>query len=155
LLTDLIEQLPLPDINQRVYGAHKIAAIIAELSEQGIDATAALEGTGLTAPELASHKTRTSYQQLQDVVRSALRLSNDPTIALRAGQRVHVTAYGMYGYALLSSATFAECREFVGRYNRASGQTPHCHQAQDIPQGPTADSRGFSGLGWSVRRCHF
>ena len=55
------------------------------------------------------------------VFRNALRLSSDPALALRAGQRMHVTAYGMYGYALLSSPTHAAAVDFAIKYHRVMG----------------------------------
>ena len=113
-----------PSFEQRVYTPQSIAAIVAELGAQGIDASAALEGTGLAETQLDSHTTRISYRQLDGAIRNALRLSNDPAIALRAGLRMHVTAYGMYGYALLSSATLADARAFATRYVRIIG--PFC-----------------------------
>lgn len=109
--------------NLRLYGPQSIAAFVAELREQGIDASATLEGTHLAEPQLESHTTKISYRQLDRVLRNALRLSSDPAIALRAGRRMHVTAYGMYGYALLSSATLAEARDFATRYIGIVGAT--------------------------------
>jgi AraC-like DNA-binding protein len=109
---------------QRIYSPHSIAAIVSELDKQGIAAPAALEGTRLTALQLETHTTRISYRQLDAVVRNALRLSNDPAIGLHAGRRMHITAYGMYGYALLSSATQAEACDFAARYIRVVG--PFC-----------------------------
>ncbi len=115
---------PRPNFERRLFFPNTLAAIVAELTQQGIAASAALEGTGLAPSELDAHTTRTSYRQLDVVVRNALRLSNDPAIALRAGLRMHVTAYGMYGYALLSSATLAEAGKFGVRYIRVIG--PFC-----------------------------
>lgn len=109
---------------QRIYSPHSIAAIVAELAGQRVNACEVLEGTNLTAPQLDSHTTKASYRQLDLVIRNALRLSNDPAVALRAGQRMHVTAYGMYGYALLSSATHVEARDFAAKYIRIVG--PFC-----------------------------
>ncbi|TKC87304.1 AraC family transcriptional regulator [Trinickia terrae] len=106
----------LPDFEQRIYPPHKIAALVAELGQQGVPAQAALAGTELDAPQLGAAATRVSYRQLSTVMHNALRLSRDPAIALRAGQRVHVTAYGMYGYALLSCASFAETMALSGTY---------------------------------------
>jgi AraC-like DNA-binding protein len=110
-----------PSFEQRIYSPHSIAAIVSELGKEGIPALAALEGTRLTAAQLDSHTTRISYRQLDTVVRSALRLSSDPAIGLHAGQRMHITAYGMFGYALLSSATHAEACDFATRYVRVVG----------------------------------
>lgn len=113
-----------PDFGQRIYSPHSIAAIVCELSRQGIRPSVALAGTDLSEAQLDAHTTQISYRQIDAVIRNALRLSNAPSIALRAGQRMHVTAYGMYGYALLSSATHAEARAFAARYIRVVG--PFC-----------------------------
>lgn len=113
-----------PDFGQRIYSPHSMAAIVAELGTQGIRPSVALAGTDLGESQLETHTTQISYRQLDAVIRNALRLSGDPAIALRAGQRMHVTAYGMYGYALLSSATHAEARAFAARYIRVVG--PFC-----------------------------
>lgn len=113
-----------PSFEQRMYSPHTIAAVVAELEGQGIQPAELLDGTGLAAPQLSRHTTKISYRQLDQVIRNAIRLSNDPAMALRAGLRMHVTAYGMYGYALLSSATDVEARDFAARYIRVVG--PFC-----------------------------
>jgi AraC-like DNA-binding protein len=120
-----------PSFEQRMYSPHSIAAVVAELEGQGIDPTEVLDGTGLAAPQLSRHTTRVSYRQLDQVIRNALRLSGDPALALRAGQRMHITAYGMYGYALLSSATHAEARDFAVRYMRVIGPFCECTLSLD------------------------
>jgi AraC-like DNA-binding protein len=113
-----------PSYEQRIFSPHSIAAIVAELNRQGKDASVSLEGTDLAEWQLGAHTTKVSYRQLDVMIRNALRLSNDPAIALQVGQRMRVTAYGMYGYALLSSATQAEARDFSARYIRIVG--PFC-----------------------------
>ncbi|MGJ4931543.1 AraC family transcriptional regulator [Bradyrhizobium sp. HKCCYLS2038] len=109
---------------QRIYSPHSIAAIVSELGTQGVEASLALDGTGLSEAELKAHTTQVSYRQLDLVIRNALRLSRDPGVALRAGRRMHITAYGMYGYGLLSSPTYADARELANRYVRVIG--PFC-----------------------------
>ncbi|MGB3045579.1 MAG: AraC family transcriptional regulator [Xanthobacteraceae bacterium] len=119
-----------PNFEHRMYSPHTIAAVVAELEGQGVDPVQVLEGTGLAAPQLSRHTTKISYRQLDQVIRNAIRLSNDPAMALHAGQRMHITAYGMYGYALLSSATHAEARDFAIRYMRVIG--PFCDCALSL-----------------------
>ena len=113
-----------PSYERRMYSPHSIAAIVAELAKEGVDATVVLEGSGLAESQLDAQTTKISYRQLDIVIRNALRLSSDPAVALRAGLRMHITSYGMYGYALLSSATHAEARDFAARYIRVVG--PFC-----------------------------
>ena len=114
------QRRPPESFNRRLFSPQSIAAIVAELGKQGTEASSVLDGTELTESQLELHKTRISYRQIEIVVRNALRLSDDPAVALRAGQRMHVTTYGMYGYALLSSATHAEARDFAARYIRGA-----------------------------------
>lgn len=119
-----------PSFEQRIYSPHSIAAVVAELEGQGVEPAEVLDGTGIVAPQLNRHTTKISYRQLDQAIRTAIRLSNDPALALRAGQRMHITAYGMYGYALLSSATHAEARDFAIRYMRVIG--PFCDCALSL-----------------------
>lgn len=133
-----------PDFDMRMYSPHSIAALVAELSEQGVPATATLEGTDLAEAQLHAHTTKVSYRQLDLVIRNVMRLSNDPAVALRAGQRMHITAYGMYGYALLSSATHEEAREFGARYIRVVG--PFCDFS--VSQGRPITMVTFEPLHW-------
>ena len=135
---------PSVGFEQRIFAPHSMAAIVSQLGAEGIDPAAALDGTGLAAEDLNCHKTRICYRQLDIVIRNALRLSGDPAIGLRAGQRMHITAYGMYGYALLSCPTRAHAREFATRYIRAVG--PFCDLTASI--GDTTVTLSFRPLHW-------
>ncbi len=106
----------LPSFDARVYPAHKVAALVAALAEDGVPAEQALSGSGIAQARL--HDTRISYQQVQTVFRNALRLSPAPALAFRAGRRMHVTSYGMYGYALLSSPNHAASIDIAVRHHR-------------------------------------
>lgn len=110
-----------PDAQRRIYSAHRISAVVATLADDGVPASPALAGSGLEPAQLADPSTRVSYAQLETVFRNAMRLSKAPDIALRAGRRMHVTAYGMYGYAILSSPTVAESIAFSVKCHRVSG----------------------------------
>jgi AraC-like DNA-binding protein len=113
--------VPPPAFDQPVYSPQKIAVVVAELAEQGVAPSAALEGTGLDPAQLQMASTRVSYRQFDTTFRNALRLTRDPAIALRAGQRMHITAHGIYGYALMSSPTYADVLDFSARYFRVMG----------------------------------
>lgn len=122
---------PSTAFDQRIYSPQKIAVLVAELAEQGVPARTALEGTGLDADQLQAPSTRVSYRQFDTAFRNALHMSSDPTIALRAGQRMHITAHGIYGYALLSSPTYAEAVDFSARYFRVMGPLTNMACARD------------------------
>lgn len=110
-----------PMFEERVYPAHKIAAVVGALADEGIGPGDALEGTGLTDESLRTASTRVSYRQTQTVFLNAIRLSRAPACAFRAGERMRVTAYGMYGYALLSSRTHEEAQQFALKFLRVMG----------------------------------
>ncbi|HUG21652.1 AraC family transcriptional regulator [Piscinibacter sp.] len=120
-----------PAFEQRIYSPQKIAAVTAELARQGVVPAVALEGAGLDAADLQGADTRVSYRQFDTVFRNALRLSCDPDIGLRAGRRMHVTAHGIYGYALLSSPTYADAVDFTARYIRVLGPLTEISTARD------------------------
>lgn len=109
------------DFNERVYPAHKLAALIDTLGNTNVKATALLSDTELTVSQLRSASARVSYGQMVTVFRNALQLSPDPSFALRAGQRMHVTSYGMYGYALMSSPSHEAALEFAVKYHPVMG----------------------------------
>ncbi|MFT3816099.1 MAG: AraC family transcriptional regulator [Rubrivivax sp.] len=115
-----MHRLP-PDLEPRLYGPQRIAAMIDTLAEDGIAPALALAGSDITEAALKDVSTRVSYRQVMTVFRNAAQLAADPTTAFRAGQRMHLTAYGMYGYGLLSSPTFADQVEFAIKYNRVMG----------------------------------
>lgn len=91
------------------------------LAQEGIDAAQALQGSGVDEASLRTPETRVSYRQVAAVFRNAVQLTRNPAIALHAGSRMHVTAYGMYGYALLSSRTYAQALDFSVKYRRVMG----------------------------------
>lgn len=121
------------DFSQRIYPAHKIAAVVNTLGHAGVQATALLSGTGLRADRLKSAATRISYAQMVTVFRNALRLSPDPAFALHAGQAMRVTSYGMYGYALMSSASHAAAQDFAVKYHRVMGPVAYMGLSFDGP----------------------
>jgi len=112
---------PPPDFALRIYTPQRIAAVVDTLLEEGVSPAQALDGSGLDEPALRASATRVSYGQVATVFRNALRLCTRPALAVRAGARMHVTAYGMYGYALLSSRLCAEVLDFSSRYRRVIG----------------------------------
>ena len=111
---------PSLDTEPRIYGPQSIGAVVAMMAQDGIAPARSLEGSDLDEAALQSEQTRVSYAQMLQVFGNAVRLGA-PTVALRAGSLMRLTAYGMYSYALLSSASHAETIDFAVRYNRTIG----------------------------------
>ena len=62
--------------------------------------------------------TRISRNQLIQCYRNAAALSRDPHLPYTIGSSVHLSAYGMYGYAMLCSTDFRRTMEFAVRYHQ-------------------------------------
>jgi len=107
---------PFPGIDDRVEPPHKMAVLVDILQEEGIAPEAALAGSGVDPGQVRAPTTRVSARQLLTVCGNAMRLSKDPGIAIKAGKRIHITHFGLYGYALLSSATPRDAIDFAIKY---------------------------------------
>ncbi len=114
----------------RIYLPYKAEVVVRTLEAEGIPVERALQGTGLTEPDLTSTATRISLQQLSDIFRNAMQLSRDPAFAIRAGQQVHITGYGMYGYAMICSPTLRSALDFYFRFWPLA--TPTCRQGMSL-----------------------
>lgn len=104
-------------LREKVYAPLKILTVVQVLSECGVAAEHVLAGTGLTIEEVRDPDVRTSVQQLLVVGRNAVRLCPMPELGLRVGQHLHVTSYGLYGYALLCAETMRRGFDLSMRYH--------------------------------------
>jgi AraC-like DNA-binding protein len=103
---------------ERVYPVAKIAVVIEGLAAEGVLASAALQGAEIVPNELRSPTTLVSITQVIQAYRNAMRLSRDPNFAFLSGLRTHVSSYGMYGFAILSSMNFRQTMHFAVRYHQ-------------------------------------
>ncbi|MBU9456347.1 AraC family transcriptional regulator [Burkholderia multivorans] len=108
--------LPLP--NERLYAPYKIGAIVRVLEEQGIAPEVSLKGSGVTIDDLGNAFARTSVSQYLIVCENAMALSRTPSIAFEVGARLHLSAYGIYGYALMSCTSLREYFRLAVKYRR-------------------------------------
>ena len=102
----LIAMLQKPGKSDRVYAPTKLAKIIDTVVAGGVSPAQALAGVGVSPAELLSPDTRVSLQQVLMACANATRLSQDSSLAFRAGESMHIATFGMYGFAILSSADF-------------------------------------------------
>jgi AraC-like DNA-binding protein len=107
-----------PGADERVYPAQKIAVLLDALAREGIAASRALTGVGLSEQEATDPATRVSLAQVITSLRNAIRLSSDPMFPYRTGLHFHMSTYGMYGFAMLSSMDFRQTMRFAERYHQ-------------------------------------
>jgi len=110
--------MELPVWSEKRYAPYKLVALVEVLAEQGIAPEASLSGTGLSPESLASPETLTSVRQYITVCHNALQLSKTPEIPFRTGSRIPLSAYGMYGFALVCSPTIREYFQVAVQYHR-------------------------------------
>jgi AraC-like DNA-binding protein len=104
--------------NEKRYAPYKLAVLVDVLREQGIAPEATLSGTGLSLKSLTQPQTLTSVLQYMTACRNALELSKDPETPFRVGNRILLSAYGMYGFALVCSPTIREAVQITVKYHR-------------------------------------
>lgn len=108
--------LPLPD--ERIYAPYKIKALVEVLMEQGVPTEDSLRGSGVTHDDLTDPSVLTSMRQYLTVCLNAITLQSDPATSFELGTRLRVSAYGMYGYALLSCLSIRDYFRLAMKYRR-------------------------------------
>ena len=104
--------------DEKLYPVVKIATVVRSLQAEGVAAKQALERVALSEADLISPATRVSLNQVIQCYRNAVRLSTVPNFAYRTGLRFHVSTYGMYGFAILSSMNFRQTMRFAEKYHQ-------------------------------------
>jgi AraC-like DNA-binding protein len=112
-----VEFIAKPGASDKVYPPTKLALLVEALVSEGISADDALHQVGVPHDELHSAESLVSVEQLVTVCRNAIRLSRDPRLPFRIGSSIHVSAYGMYGYAILCGTDFRSILEFAVKYH--------------------------------------
>jgi AraC-like DNA-binding protein len=85
--------------------------------ERGLGLSTMVAGTGLTPAMLArSHDEIDAAQELALVRNLVRELGDPPGLGVAAGRAYHLTSYGIWGYALISSATARKAVELGLRY---------------------------------------
>jgi AraC-like DNA-binding protein len=113
----------LPLLNERVYAPYKIEALVETLAEQGIPPQESLKGSGMDEEHIYDTSALTSVRQYLAVCRNAVELSKDPATPFRVGLKMHLSAYGMYGYALMCSLTLRDFFNLGVKYHRLATPT--------------------------------
>lgn len=104
--------------NERIYAPYKLAALVEVLAEQGVPPEVSLRGSGIDPVGIYDASVLTSVQQYAVVCQNALSLPCDPDTPFKVGARLHLSAYGMYGYALMSCLSMRDFFRFGVKYHR-------------------------------------
>lgn len=91
-----------------------VSLVLATFKDQGLPSDDLLAGSGIRVADLSHADTRITTCQEMRVCANAVARRQD--IGLDLGQRMHVSSYGLLGYALLTSATFGDALRLALRY---------------------------------------
>ncbi|WJR79845.1 AraC family transcriptional regulator [Bradyrhizobium sp. NP1] len=108
---------PIVGLDERVYESTKLAALFDILVDQGCPAGDVLRNVNLTADEVHSPRSRISLADLMTACKNAIRLSSDPHLPYRIGTSIHISTYGMYGFAILCCPDFRKAMAFAELYH--------------------------------------
>jgi AraC-like DNA-binding protein len=111
------KQTPIVGLGERVYESTKLAALFDVLVDRGCAAGDILRDVKLTVDEVHSSKSRISLAELMAACKNAIRLSSDPHLPYRIGTSIHLSAYGMYGFAILCCPDFRKAMAFAELYH--------------------------------------
>ena len=89
-----------------------LPALFEEMAEQGVSTATLCDVAGLPKYDNRGSRPAIGGDDLPALFSTAARLSNKPETALRAGQRQKISNFGVFGFALVTSKTFAEAFRF-------------------------------------------
>ncbi|TCJ96613.1 AraC-like DNA-binding protein [Nocardia alba] len=102
-------------------GVASVAVMTHFAIEQGAEAASILAGTGLSVADLDSADRQIDARTELLVVRNLLREFPDrPALGIEVGRRYHISTFGIYGYAWITSPTLGEAISLALSYFRLS-----------------------------------
>jgi AraC-like DNA-binding protein len=104
-------------LGERVYESTKLAALFDALLERNCPTGEILRDVKLNVDEVHSSKSRISLAELMTACKNAIRLSRDPHLPYYIGSSIHISAYGMYGFAILCCPDFRKAMAFAELYH--------------------------------------
>lgn len=100
-----------PDL--RLISLQSTCLIACWLAEHGLPVAPVLQDSGLSLDDLQTPSLLITPEQEQQVFANTVRLTADPLIGLKLGQRMRVSAYGQLGYAMLSAPTLFDALQVM------------------------------------------
>ena len=95
-----------------------VSLLIELLRERGIQSPELFKETGLTVESIGA-TSGLPAELLDRVFSRAIELADDPQLGVILGSRINIVSQGIFGYALMSSATSHDSIKLLIRYSRA------------------------------------
>ncbi|EXS31757.1 AraC family transcriptional regulator [Acinetobacter sp. 826659] len=98
-----------------------LTSLFDEMGSQGHSIPEVLSGTNISPDAMNQSSLYISQVQKIQLFQNIQKLSHDPLIGLRAGQKQRLSDFGVYGYALYSSRNFRQAVELGIRHIKLAG----------------------------------
>lgn len=116
-----------------MYAPYKLYALLEGAKRFGLTSTQVLHRLPFTESDFEAKSLSTSLGHYVAACENVVHLCDDPALPLRVGQSLHLSAYGIYGFALLSGPSVRSSFEFAVRYHGLA--TPLFDIAFDVEDG--------------------
>jgi AraC-like DNA-binding protein len=136
-----------------MYAPYKLFALVQAAKQFGLPPETVLKGTSLTEEALQDGRTQSTVEQYLTASTNVIGRCDDPMLPLTVGRSLHLSAYGLYGFALLCSPTVRTGFEMAVRYHRLA--TPIFSIRWEIENGEfvwTFPNEALSGYSRPLRR---
>ena len=94
--------------DDKIFSTAEILAAVSVTASDERQVSECLAAGGMTLSELSNPLSRISLNQHAQIHAAFNQHANNPLLGLEVGKRLHLTSYGIAGFALLSSATLRE-----------------------------------------------
>lgn len=115
----------------RVFSTVELQALLARHSDGRAALMPVLALHGLHPEALEDPAARLSLSQWLSALTGCCHDRQDPLLALRVGQQMHLTAYGMLGFTLLSSASLREALDIANHFGLLANLKHQLHLEVD------------------------
>jgi AraC-like DNA-binding protein len=116
-------------LNTFTMHAYYLSTMIGLLADQGVSERQLLSNTGLESIQ-SQAEFSVSAKQMDAVSSNAIELSQDKQFGLRLGSHINISSQGIFGYALMTSATVGDALKLLIRYSRAILPSVHIEVQQ-------------------------
>ncbi len=96
--------------------SHYLVNLLDYVSAEGISVDEVLSKAGISFKVINDPDGTLTLKQFADMFKYASVISKQPQLGLLLGRKLGITAHGILGYAVMSSATVAEALELVVKY---------------------------------------
>lgn len=100
------------------YEPYKLFALVETAKDFGCTPEKILDGTHLNYEAVFNGASHMTVQQYLIACANAVREFSDPRLPIAVGKSLHLSAYGLYGFALLCSPSVRSGFEFAVRYHK-------------------------------------